>query len=60
MANPALTGEQIIRFHQNGYLALRDLLPQEDLQPLVDELAEQVEVGVQEAIAEGVLKREDA
>ena len=60
MANPALTGEQIIRFHQNGYLAVRDLLPQEDLQPLVDELAEQVEVGVQEAIAKGVLKREDA
>ena len=59
VANSALTEEQIERFHQDGYLALRGLLSQADLQPLIDELAEQVEAGVEQAIVEGVLQEED-
>ena len=57
--NSGLTHQQIAHFQRDGYLALRGLLPQEDLQPLIDELAARVEIGVEEAIAAGVLAAED-
>ena len=56
----ALTQEQIEAFHRDGYLTLHGLLPQERIQPLIDELAAGVEAGVQAAIAEGVLAADDA
>ena len=56
----ALTQEQIEAFHRDGYLTLHGLLPQEHIQPLIDELAAGVEAGVQAAIAEGVLAADDA
>ena len=55
----ALTEEQIEQFHRDGYLALRGLLSQQDLQPLIDELAGLVDVGVGEAIEARVLAVED-
>lgn len=55
----ALAKDQIEQFHRDGYLTLRGLLSQEDLQPLIDELAADVEVGVREAVAEGILKEGD-
>ena len=56
----ALTQAQIEQFHADGYLTLRGVLPQEHIQPLIDELAAGVEAGVQAAVVEGILKAEDA
>ena len=33
-----LNPEQIQQFHEDGFLIVRDLLPREALQPLIDEL----------------------
>ncbi len=53
--DPGLTTDEKEQFHQDGFLAVRGLLPRRDIQPLIDDLEAQVESGVNEAIAEGVL-----
>jgi len=50
-----LTSRQIGQFQEDGFLIVRDLLPQEALQPLIDELTHKVEVGAQEAVRQGML-----
>ncbi len=51
-----LTVRQKQQFHADGFLFIKGLLPNRTLQPLIDELAEQVEKGTQAAVKEGILK----
>lgn len=50
-----LTEEQKQQFHDDGFLLIRNVLPNEALQPLIDELTQMVEDGVQAAVEQGVL-----
>lgn len=49
---------QHIQFKDDGFLIIRDLLPCEAVQPLVDELAQQVDEATNEAVKQGVLDPE--
>lgn len=55
MALPGLAPEQIWQFGEDGFLIVRDLLPVEAVQPLVDELAQKVDEAAHEAVERGVL-----
>lgn len=50
-----LTPQQIQQFKADGFLIIRDLLPHEAVQPLIDELAQQVDEATKEAVKQGVL-----
>jgi len=50
-----LTEEQKQQFHDDGFLLIRNVLPNEALQPLTDELTEMVENGVKAAVEQGIL-----
>ena len=54
-----LTAEQKQRFHENGFLFVRNLLPSEALQPLIEELAERVDDGTRAAVEQGILDPSD-
>ena len=54
-----LTPQQIQQFRDDGFLILRDLLPREAVQPLIDELAQQVNEATTEAVKQGVLNPEN-
>ncbi|RKU30280.1 hypothetical protein C6497_04795 [Candidatus Poribacteria bacterium] len=50
-----LTDEQKQQFHDDGFLLIRNVLPNQALQPLIEELTRMVEDGVQAAVEHGVL-----
>ncbi len=50
-----LTAQQKQQFHDDGFLHIRNLLPNEALQPLIDELTKKVDDGTQAAVKAGVL-----
>ena len=57
-----LTPQQVEQFKDDGLLIIRDILPPEAMQPLIDELMQKVDVAVDEAVKSGVLDQnfEDA
>ncbi|MDE0481269.1 MAG: phytanoyl-CoA dioxygenase family protein [Candidatus Poribacteria bacterium] len=54
-----LTAQQKQQFHDDGFLHIQNLLPNEALQPLMDELSKKVDEGTQAAVKEGVLDPSD-
>ncbi len=50
-----LTAQQKQQFHDDGFLFVRNVLPNQALQPLIDELAQKVDAGIQAAIKHGIL-----
>ena len=54
-----LTPQQIQQFKDDGFLIIRDLLPREAVQPLIDELAQQVDEATKEAVKRGLLDPEN-
>ena len=54
-----LTPQQIQQFKDDGFLIIRDLLPREAVQPLIDELAQRVEEATDEAVKQGILDPEN-
>jgi len=54
-----LTPQQKQQFHADGFLFVRNLLPNQALQPLIDELAQQVDDGTQAAVKHGILAPAD-
>ena len=54
-----LTKEQIREFEEEGFLILRQMLPGEALQPLIDELTQKVDAAITEAIQQGQLDAKD-
>ena len=57
-----LTPQQVEQFKDDGLLIIRDILPPEAMQPLIDELMQKVDVAVDGAVKSGVLDQnfEDA
>lgn len=53
-----LTPQQIQQFRDDGFLVIRKLLPCEAVQPLIDELAQQVDEATQKAVRLGILDSE--
>ena len=50
-----LTPQQVEQFKDDGLLIIRDILPPEAMQPLIDELMQKVDVAVDGAVKSGVL-----
>ena len=50
-----LTAQQKQQFLNDGFLFVRNVLPDEALQPLIDELARKVDDGTQAAVKQGIL-----
>ena len=50
-----LTPQQKQQFHNDGFLFVRNLLPTQALQPLIDELSQLVDDGTHAAVEQGVL-----
>ena len=54
-----LTPQQKQQFHDDGFLFVRNLLPTQALQPLIDELSQLVDDGTRAAVEQGVLDASD-
>ncbi|MEM7132574.1 MAG: phytanoyl-CoA dioxygenase family protein [Chloroflexota bacterium] len=54
-----LTDQQIQKFHDDGFLLVRDCLPKASIQPLIDELNQQVDDLTNQAIDKGILDPKD-
>ena len=54
-----LTAEQRQQFHDDGFLFVQNVLPNAALQPLIDELTEQVDNGTRAAVTHGILDPSD-
>ena len=54
-AEKGLTPAQIRQFKEEGLLIVRQMLPHEALQPLIDELTQQVDQAIGEATRQGLL-----
>jgi len=54
-----LSPQQIQKFHDDGFLIVRDLLPSAAYQPLLDELVVKVDELTNEAVSEGLLDPAD-
>ena len=54
-----LTEHQKQQFHEDGFLFVRNILPNEALQPLIDELAQRVDEGTRAAVKHGILDPSD-
>ena len=54
-----LTPQQIQQFKDDGFLIIRDLLPRESVQRLIDELTQRVDEATDEAVKQGVLDPEN-
>ena len=50
-----LTGEEIDTFHRQGYLVVDDLIAESDLQPVIDEVTEEITARAREWVATGRL-----
>jgi phytanoyl-CoA hydroxylase len=55
-----LSSESIRFFHDQGYLVVEDLIPEADLQPVVDELDQEIAERAQKLVARGELSRDYA
>jgi phytanoyl-CoA hydroxylase len=51
-----LAPEQVQFFHDQGYLVVEDLIPIEDLQPVIDEIGSEIELRAQKQFVRGELK----
>jgi phytanoyl-CoA hydroxylase len=54
-----LSAKQVQQFHDEGFLIVRDLLPQEALRPLIEELERKVDDSIREAVKMGTLDAAD-
>ena len=54
-----LTEQQKQQFHDDGFLFVRNILPNAALQPLIDELAQRVNDGTRAAVKHGILDPSD-
>ena len=54
-----LTTQQVQQFKDDGFLIIRNLLPRESVQPLIDELTQRVDEATDEAVKQGVLGPEN-
>ncbi|MCX6929972.1 MAG: hypothetical protein NT154_43180, partial [Verrucomicrobia bacterium] len=52
-----LSAEQVQFFHDQGYLVVEDVIPHEDLQPVIDEIGSEIEVRAQKLFARGELQQ---
>jgi phytanoyl-CoA hydroxylase len=52
-----LTPEQIAEFHREGYLVVEDLFAADDLQPVIDEINDEIDRRARELVAAGELSR---
>ncbi|MCW3061676.1 MAG: Protein involved in biosynthesis of mitomycin antibiotics/polyketide fumonisin, partial [Capsulimonas sp.] len=52
-----LSPEQIAQFHREGYLMVEDVFTDADLQPVIDEVSEEIDVRAREMVAAGELSR---
>ena len=52
-----LSAEQVHFFHDQGFLVVEDLIPDEDLQPVIEEISSEIEIRAQKLFARGELKR---
>jgi phytanoyl-CoA hydroxylase len=59
MVNNGLSPEQVQQFHDDGFLIVRDLLPNEALQPLIEELVDKVDDLTNQAVAQGLVDSAD-
>ena len=57
--NDGLSPQQVQQFHDDGFLIVRELLPGEAYQPLIDELVAKVDELTNEAVIEGPLDPAD-
>ena len=53
-----MTPEQIDTFHREGYLVIHDLFADRDLQPVIDEVAAEIDRRARELVASGELSRD--
>jgi len=53
-----MTREQIDPFHREGYLVIHDLFADRDLQPVIDEVAAEIDRRARELVASGELSRD--
>src|SRR5688572_24839765 len=53
----ALSPEQTEFFEREGYLVIDGLLSDDDLQPVIDELVDEIDQRARQLVAEGVLPR---
>ena len=54
-ATRGLTYEEVIRFHDQGYLIVEDLFTDGDLQPVIDEIGREITKRAQTLVDEGIL-----
>ena len=52
-----LTGEELARFRDEGYLVVDGLFAESDLQPVIDEISGEIDVRANELVAAGKLSR---
>jgi len=52
-----LSQEQIDTFHREGYLIVEDVFTDADLQPVIDEIKQEIDVRARELVASGELSR---
>ena len=50
-----LTLKQKEKFQEDGFLIVKKMLSSYDLQPIINELSDKVEVGIQSAVSMGLL-----
>lgn len=53
-----LTSEQVAAFERDGYLVVQDLFRQEDLQPVIDEISNELDKRAKEAVEAGELSQD--
>src|SRR5580704_1611766 len=54
---PKLSKEQVDRFHREGYLMVEDVFTKADLQPVIDEVSEEIDRRARELVTFGDLSR---
>ncbi|BDI29908.1 hypothetical protein CCAX7_19590 [Capsulimonas corticalis] len=55
--NTKLSQEQIAQFHREGYLMVGDVFTEADLQPVIDEVSEEIDIRARELVASGELSQ---
>ncbi len=53
----ALTPDQLKQFHEDGYVVAERVFTNDDLQPVIDEISEELDRKAREAVAKGELSR---
>jgi phytanoyl-CoA hydroxylase len=52
-----LTSEQLSEFDRTGYIVIKDLFTDADLQPVIDEITEEIDLRARDLVARGELSR---